>query len=268
MENKVVLISGAGRGLGRAIAMAYHSMGFNVIATDVDLSLFLDIKNKERFTCIKLDVTSESDVRICAEIVAEKFGKLDVLISNAGIIDFYPVSEAGSERLKKIFDVNVFGLTNLTKYCLPLLINGHGRLIVISSESYKVPSPFQPYSISKQMLESLYKSIKIELSLIGVKSILIRPGAMQTQILDDTIHFNIHLNNSQFEQEFSGFIETAPKYIGNIVNPEKVAKIVLKAATSKRPKSIYHINHNPIVSLFAILPTGIKNIIIKKGLTK
>jgi len=230
--------------------------------------LLSDIKDKERFTCIKLDVTSENDTRKCAAYVEEKFGKLDILISNAGIFDFYPVSEAGTGKLKEIFDVNVFGLTNLTKYFLTLLIKSKGKLIVISSESYKVPSPFQPYSVSKPMLESLYKSIKIELSLIGVKSILIRPGAMQTQILDDTIHFTKTMNESQFKKESEGFIDTVPKYTSNIVNPEKVAKLVLKVATSKRPKSVYHINHNPLVSILSHLPERIKNIIIRKSLVK
>lgn len=266
MENKVVLISGAGRGLGRAIAMAYHSIGFNVIATDLDLGLFCDKKNKERFTCIKLDVTSESDVRKCAEIVTEKFDKLDVLISNAGIIDFYPVSEAGSERLKKIFDVNVFGLTNLTKYFLPLLINGHGRLIVISSESYKVPSPFQPYTVSKQSLESLFKAVKIELSLKDVPCILIRPGAIQTKILDDTIHFKVLESESLFDKEFRRFVKTVPKYIGKSAKPCDIASVVLKAGISKRPKPVYQMNHNPLVSVLSYLPRRIQHYIIKNSL--
>jgi len=115
---KTVLITGAGHGLGRAIADAFHQVGFEVIATDIDIILLSDIKDKERFTCIKLDVTSENDTRKCAAYVDEKFGKLDILISNAGVFDFYLVSEAGTGKLKEIFDVNVFGLTNLTKYFL------------------------------------------------------------------------------------------------------------------------------------------------------
>lgn len=267
-KKKKVLITGAGHGLGRAIAIAFHNEGFEVIATDIEIKIFSDIEDKERFTCLKLDVTSEIEMRHCSAYLQEKFNQIDVLVSNAGIFDFYPVSEAGADHLKKIFDVNVFGLANLTKYFLPLLSKAKGRLIVIGSESYKVPSPFQPYAITKQTLESVYRAIKIELSLIGIKCILIRPGAMQTKILDDTIHFNKHLNNSQFEKEFNGFIETVPNYIYKIVNPEKVAKLVLKVATSKRTKSVYHINHNPIVSLLAILPNGIKNIIVKNGLSK
>ena len=266
MKNKLVLITGAGRGLGRAIAEAFYQDGFDVIATDIDLGLFSDIKDKEHFTCIKLDVTSESDTRHCADIVAEKFGKLDVLISNAGIVDFYPVSEAGSERLKKIFDVNVFGLPELTKYFLPLLLNSGGRLIVISSESYKVPSPFQPYAVSKQALESVYKSIKIELSLKGVRSILIRPGAIQTQLIDDTIHFSKTIENSFYKNEFSNFIDSISKYIGKISTAEDVAKVVLKAAIDKHPRRVYNINHNPLVSLLSHLPEKLKNFAIRISL--
>jgi len=266
MSKKVVLITGAGRGLGRAIAEAFYQDGFDIIATDIDLGLFSDVKDKERFTCIKLDVTSENDVSKCAEIVVEKFGKLDVLISNAGIVDFYPVSESGSERLKKIFDVNVFGLPELTKYFLPFLINLRGRLIVISSESYKVPSPFQPYAVSKQALESLYKAIKIELSLKGVRSILIRPGAIQTQIIDDTIIFSKTIENSFFKKEFSNFIESISKYIGKITTVEDVAKVVLKAGIDKHPKCVYNINHNPLVSLLSLLPEKLKDFVIGKSL--
>jgi len=266
MSKKVVLITGAGRGLGRAIAEAYYQDGFNVIATDLDLILLSDISNKEGFTCIKLDVTSESDVRKCAEIVAENFGKLDVLISNAGIVDFYPVSEAGSERLKKIFDVNVFGLPELTKYFLPLLISSDGRLIVISSESYKVPSPFQPYAVSKQALESLYKATKIELSLKGIRSILIRPGAIQTRIIDDTIDFSKNIEGSFYKKEFSNFIDSISKYIGKISTAEDMAKIVLKAGIDKNPKRVYNINHNPLVSLLSLLPEKLKDFAIRKSL--
>ncbi len=266
MKNKVVLISGAGRGLGRAIAEAFYKNGFEVIATDIDLGLFSDIKDKEHFTYIKLDVTSDNDMRKCAEIIEEKFGMLDVLISNAGIVDFYPVSEAGSERLKKIFDVNVFGLPSLTKYFLPLLINSRGRLIVISSESYKVPSPFQPYAVSKQSLESFYKAIKLELSVKEVKSILIRPGAIQTRILDKTIDFSKTIENSFYKKEFSNFIDSISKYIGKISSAEDVAKVVLKAGIDKHPKRVYNINHNPLVSLLSLLPSKLKDYIIRRSL--
>ena len=239
-----------------------------MLATDHNPDLLSDLDGIEDIVIFKMNVTSEDDMSACAEKIEKLFGRLDVLISNAGIFDFYPVSEAGAEKLREIFDVNVFGLTNLTKYFLPLMARSSGRLIVISSESYKVPSPFQPYSVSKQALETVYKALKIELSLKGVQSILVRPGAMQTKILDDTIHFDNKNEKSLFKSEFDGFLDTVPKYIGKIVSPDKVAQTVLKAGTIRQPKAIYHINHNPVVSLLSSTPQFLKNILISKNLRK
>lgn len=265
---KTVLITGAGRGLGRAISEVYYNDGFEVIATDIDLTLLSDISNKEGFTCIKLDVTSEKGTRKCAAYVEEKFGRLDILISNAGIFNFYPISEAGTEKLKEIFDVNVFGLTNLTKYFLPLLIKSKGRLIVIGSESYKVPSPFQPYAVSKQALEKVFNSIQLELMNKGIKSILIRPGAIQTKIMEDTIKLENPTSNSVFESEFENFRRSVPKYIGKVLEPEHVAKVILKAGRAKRPKHIYNINHNLIVAIISMLPKRLKEKLVVYSLTK
>jgi NAD(P)-dependent dehydrogenase (short-subunit alcohol dehydrogenase family) len=228
--------------------------------------LLSDISEKERYTCFKLDVTSEKDTEACAHIVNDKFGRLDVLISNAGMVDYYPVSEAGSERLKKIFDVNTFGLANLTKYFLPLMIKSSGRLIVISSESYNVPSPFQPYVVSKQALEKLYDSIKIELNTKEVKTILIRPGAIKTKILKDTVDFNYPSEESVFQKEFERFGNFIPGYIGKVATPGEVARVVLKAGTSRHPRRVYHINHNPLITFLTLLPNKLKDILIKKSL--
>ena len=142
-----------------------------------------------------------------------------------------------------------------------------GRLIVISSESYKVPAPFQPYAVSKQALESLYQAIKNELSIKGIKSILIRPGAMQTHILDQTLKFDNKLKESQFKKEFEKFIRTVPSYINRISTPQQVADIVLKAGTKNNPKQVYSINHNPLVTLLSLLPARFKNYIIQKTLS-
>ena len=191
---------------------------------------------------------------------------MDIVISNAGIFDFYPVSESGIDKLNRIFAVNVLSLTNLTKYFLAQSVESARRLIVIGSESYKVPSPFQPYSVSKQALESVYKAIKIELALKGIQSVLIRPGAMQTRILEDTVNFDDFDEGSAFKTEFRKFVESVPKYIRKIVTPEKVAAVVLKAGTARKPKSVYHINHNPMVSILSNLPANLKNYVIRKNL--
>lgn len=250
--------------MGKAVAKAYHDRGFQVIATDIDAGLLEDYSGKEGYFPVRMDVSSEKDVKKCARQIEKQHGQLNILISSAGVIDFYPVSEAGVEKLKKIFDVNVFGLANITKYFLPLLLKSQGRLIVVSSESYKVPSPFQPYAVSKQALEKVFNAVRLELMTKGIKSILIRPGAIQTKLMEETFHLKDPENESVFKNEFKRFKQSVSKYIGKISDPEQVAKVILKAGTAKRPKRIYNVNHNPLVTLLSHLPGKLKeNLTIK-----
>jgi NAD(P)-dependent dehydrogenase (short-subunit alcohol dehydrogenase family) len=263
---KTILITGAGRGLGKATAEAYHKAGFRVIATDFNEDLLKEQKGLDRYMVLKMNVASEEDVRQCAAELEKKVELIDIVVSNAGVFDFYPMSEAGADKLKKMFDVNVFGLANLTKYFLAFLERSAGRLIVISSESFKVPSPFQPYSVSKQALEKVYDSIKIELHTKGITSILIRPGAIQTKILDDTVSFSKKMENSRYVKEFDAFIGAVPKYINKIASPEDVAKTVFVAGTTRNPKPVYHVNHNPLVSLLTMLPARLKKYLVSRSL--
>ena len=130
-----------------------------------------------------------------------------------------------------------------------------------------MPAPFQPYAVSKQALESLYQAIKNELSIKGINSILIRPGAIQTHIMDQTLQFHDKLKETQFKKEFAKFTKTVPSYINRISSPQQVADIVLKAGTKSKPKQVYSINHNPLVTLLSLLPARFKNYIIQKSLS-
>lgn len=268
MKKRTVLITGAGRGLGKAVAEAYLAYGFQVIVTDINDALPEIFSEKDGYFSFLMDVSDEKYVENCARQVEKQLGALDVLISNAGVVDFYPVSEAGADKLKEIFDVNVFGLANLTKYFLPLLMKSGGRLLVIGSESYKVPAPFQPYSVSKQALEKLYNSIRMELLAKGIKTSLIRPGAIKTQIMDQTFQMKNPEKNSVFKNEFENFKRSTAKYIGKISTPAQIAETVLKAGTVNNPKRVYNVNHNPLVSLLSALPSRLKERVTVKSLKK
>jgi len=263
---KTVLISGSGRGLGKATAEVYHKAGFFVIVTDVNEELLNTYPKTKNYLTVSMDVSSEESVKECYKLVSLKIEQLDVLVSNAGIFDFYPVSEAGSEKLNRIIDINVLGLANLSKYFLPLLEKNSGRVVVVSSESYKVPSPFQPYSVSKQMLESIFKAISVELSVKQIKCVLVRPGAIQTQILDDTIHYSDLNSTKRYKDEFRNFVKSVPKFIGKVATTKQVANLILKAGISKRPKPVYSINHNPLVTLLSFLPDRMKRYFILKSI--
>jgi len=266
LNQKSVLITGAGRGLGEAIARAYHDNGFQVIVTDKNARLLENFFRKVGYITVQMDVSREKEVEDCARQIEQRIDQLDVLISNAGIIDFFPVSEAGADRLKKIFEVNVFGLANMTKYFLPLLLKSHGRLIIIGSEIYKVPSPFQPYAVSKQALEKLVNSIRLELLTKRITTSLVRPGAIQTQIMEKTFQLENAEEESVFKKEFDNFKRSVSKYVGKISTPEQVAEVILKAGTAGKPKRIYNVNHNPLVKMLSFLPMSLQERVVMNTL--
>ncbi|HEY9115620.1 MAG TPA: SDR family NAD(P)-dependent oxidoreductase [Bacteroidales bacterium] len=255
---KKVVITGAGRGLGKSLTELFLEKGFHVAAIDLHFP-GSEIKYPGQFLQVIADVSSETSMKKCALQVEKEFGGVDILISNAGIFDFFPLSESGGDALKRILDVNFFGLSNSVKYFLPYLGKSQGRLVTISSESYKIPAPFQPYAVSKQALEKLYFGIKQELMLKGVSSVLVRPGAIQTNIMDETVNFKPKNPDSLYKEEFKKLIDSVPKYIGKIKHPDDVAKLVFKAATAKNPKRVYKINHNPWVTLLSALPKKLQD---------
>jgi NAD(P)-dependent dehydrogenase (short-subunit alcohol dehydrogenase family) len=263
---KTVVITGASGGLGKTISTIFFQNGYQVVESDISFEEEVNPKAQNGLLKIKSDVSSESSLEKCALIVKKEFGGIDILISNAGIFDFFSLSESGGDELKRIFEVNFFGLSNTIKYFLPMLAKSKGRLVTISSESYKIPAPFQPYAVSKQALEKLHFGISQELMLKGISTVLIRPGAIQTNIMDETVNFRPKNSGSLFEEEFKKLTHSVPKYIGKVSPPNKVAQLVFKAATAKNPKRVYKINHNPWVTLLSALPKKLQDWSIERQL--
>lgn len=265
--NKTVLITGAAGGLGRAVSQAFLKNGFFVIETDISFAENETLTRQNGVLKLNADISSDKSMKNCAALVREHVQNIDIIVNNAGIFDFFSLSESGKQGLQRIFDVNFYGLANTVKYFLPMLIKSNGRLITISSESYKIPAPFQPYAVSKQALEKLHFGISQELMLKGISTVLIRPGAIQTNILSETINFKPAILGSIFDDEFQKFTGSVSKYIAKVSSPEKVAELVFKAASLKNPKKIYKINHNPWVGLLSALPSRVQDWAIRRQLS-
>ena len=174
MNKPTVLVTGAGRGLGRAIAEHFQANGYHVVATDRSLDMLADLADHSGYTIIPLDVTSDDDANAVAEMIQEKIGRLDVVINNAGINAFYAVSEAPPQMTVDTFQINTFGPLRITSACLDLLLASGGRIVNISSESVPLRAPFQCYAASKASLEALSDTIRRELRPKGVHVALIR----------------------------------------------------------------------------------------------
>jgi NAD(P)-dependent dehydrogenase (short-subunit alcohol dehydrogenase family) len=254
-DEPCALVTGAGRGLGRAIAETFHRRGYRVVATDHDEGLLKDLEDAPRYMTARYDVSDVDAATEVAALIRERCGRLDVIVNNAGVNPFYPVCEAPPQRTIQGFMVNTFGALISTHACLDLLIESKGRIVNIASESSTFRPPFQIYQSTKMALECLSDVMRRELQLFDVHVAVIRPGAIQTDLIENTRRLEIDLENSRFERFFPKLREMVslgmPKKLSQ---PAEVAALVYRAATDPRKKPMYRINNDPRQRLVARLP--------------
>ncbi len=250
-----VLVTGAGRGLGRAIAECFRDNGYHVVATDYDISLLSDLEDREHFTTAALDVSNDEAADAVAAMIQADLGRLDVIVNNAGINAFYPVCEAPTPMTVNTFNINTFGPLRTIRACLDLLIESKGRIVNVSSESAPLRTPFQSYASSKMALEALSDAMRRELRLVGVHLALVRPGAIKTELFDEIHNLRNAVDNSYFDRFFERFAAGVAKRVPKSPStPGEVAAVVFQAATDPKKKVMYKINNDFTLRLLSRLP--------------
>jgi len=255
LDKPCVLVTGAGRGLGRAIATHFHDNGYHVVATDYDVGLLPDLANNDGFTVAALDVTSDEAADAVATMIRTELGRLDVVVNNAGVNAFYPVCEAPTEMTVNTFQINTFGPLRTIRACIDLLIESKGRVVNVSSESAPLRTPFQSYASSKMALEALSDAMRRELQLMGVHIALVRPGAIKTELFDEVHNLKNAVANSRFDRFFGRYAAAVARRVPkNPSTPAEVAEVVYEAATDPKKKVLYKINNNFALRVLGRLP--------------
>ena len=178
---KTILITGAGSGFGKGVAIALANRGHKVIATTENSEQADALRNEApQLQVEKLDITSSDDIS-----KAEKF-EVDVLINNAGAGQTGPLADVPMDRVRQLFEVNVFGTLAITQAILPkMAARGNGRIIIVSSIAGVLAGPsFGPYSMTKHSLEAMGKTLRAELAPSGIDVTLINPGPYNTGFND------------------------------------------------------------------------------------
>ncbi len=256
-KNKsAILITGAAGGLGTALVKISRNLPEldHIIATDVRGEIQDIYKDDHKVIGLTMDVSSENSIKKVRDQLHEMGISIKYLINSAGISMFYPVSESTEELLDKTLKVNTYGPTLTVSVFLDDLIKNKGRVVQISSDSVRLPTLFHPYPNSKIALEAFSISMRQELGLFGIRLILIRPGAINTNLLEEVKSVSNPVENSKYEKYFKTFSKIAQNDVGKMVEPAKVAKLIQKALLAKRPKKIYSINRNNKISLLANFP--------------
>lgn len=185
MKRKTWFITGASRGFGRIWTQAALERGDKVAATARDLASIADLA--ERFgnslLPLALDVTSADQVQAVVAQAHAHFGRLDVVVNNAGYSLVGTVEEAGEADVRALFDANYFGTLRVIQAALPLLRDqGSGHIIGVSSSLGLVPLPLiGSYCATKAAVESIHESLAAEVAAFGIKVTLLEPGAYATE---------------------------------------------------------------------------------------
>jgi len=265
--NKTVLITGAAHGLGRALVNEYLAKDWQVIATDTDELSLADLLGNRKARVLNMDVTSDESVQTACDLLQGEDIQLDLIINNAGIDGYFPLSEAPVEQFKKVFEVNVFGMYRVNQRMLPLLKIPGGRIILISSESLNLAIPFMPYPLSKRLVEGYARVIRQELHFRGVDVVIVRPGAIRTRLLANVLQLRAATGNWKLTRPFTLFAEGASKEIGKTISPEKAAAFIYRVSTIPKPAVVYRINNSLQLKIAALLPFGLLEKVIHKKLS-
>src|ERR1700720_4115019 len=182
--NKVWLITGSASGLGRNIAEAVLESGDRLVATARDPRRLDDLVNKfgERVRAVSLDVADESAAQAAVQVALDAFGRLDVVVNNAGFGDIAPFEQLSAERLKAVIDTNFYGVVNVTRASVPHMRKQRsGCILQISSVGGRLTRPGStPYHAAKWAVGGFTESLAQELSPFGVKVCALETGGMRT----------------------------------------------------------------------------------------
>lgn len=184
MNKKIWLITGVSSGLGKALAEKVINSGEYVIGTfrkENEVEVF-NKKYKDNAMGLLLDITDMIKVKSLLEQIMLEFGKIDVLVNNAGVGFAGAIEEASMEEVRKVFEVNVFGTLNLTQCVLPYMRDKkNGHIVQISSHAgVKAFAGFGIYNSSKFALEGFSEALADEVSPLGIRVSIVEPGPFRT----------------------------------------------------------------------------------------
>lgn len=266
--NSVILVTGAGKGLGRAIAELFHERGYTVVATDYDGSLLQDLENRDRYFTTVLDVSDSESTSTIGSVIEARYGRLDAVVNNAGIIGYFPVSEMDPEKIIEHYQVNVFGALRVSHACLGLLEKSAGRILNITSESYRLRTPFQIYQATKLALEGLSDVQRRELSHLGIHVASIRPGAINTALFNAMDDVKNPVPQGRLGKVFNKFVSNlASQKPKSVATAEEMAELVYRAATEPNKKPHYEKNNMLSLKLAALLPSSLVDKQVQKMLS-
>lgn len=265
--SKTVLITGASSGIGEATAKYFLNQGWNVSATMRSPSNAGEWTKVEKVICPQLDVTMPETIEKAVRQTVEQFGRIDVLVNNAGYALVGPLEGVKPEQLERQFQTNVFGLVYTIQTILPILRQqGGGTIVNVASMGGRLAFPlYSSYHATKWAVEGLSESLRYELQQFNIQVKIIEPGAIKTNFLNNSSDWTSHQNYTEIVDRVQQF---GKKVNDSLPEPLGVAKTIYKAACDRSKKLRYSPYGETLLFLHAILPDRLWRLLVETTMLK
>lgn len=238
-QSRVWFITGASRGLGVEIAEAALARGERVIATARNpADVTQRFGKKDNLLALQLDVTNEAQARSAVGIAHQHFGRIDIVVNNAGYGLVGAIEEISDQEAKAVFETNVFGLLNVTRAVLPYLRGQKsGHVINMSSlAGYKASAGFGIYGATKFAVEAISEALSAELAPVGICVLLLEPGYFRTDFAD---HSSLRGSGRSFD-DYASTVGKTRELVRQVNHkqpndPSKLARALLTAIEAENP---------------------------------
>jgi NAD(P)-dependent dehydrogenase (short-subunit alcohol dehydrogenase family) len=231
LENKVVIVTGAGTGIGEAIAKRFAQEGAKIVVAGfpedpLEDTVIYILKNGGSAVAYKGDISEEANAKACVKTAIDTYGKLDVLINNAGVFpEINELTEYSNEAFRYLIKNNIESVFMMTKYALPELQKTKGNIVSAGSEAGKIGiADNTPYGGTKAFIHSFIRGVAIEQSRYGVRANCVCPGPIDTSWLNT--------DESQVTEEMVETFVNATA-MGRKGTPEEIANVYLFLASDE-----------------------------------
>ena len=236
--SKVWLVTGSASGLGREIAEAVLASGDRLLATARDPQRLNDLVERygKQVSTASLDVADEAAAKIAVAKAVDVFGRLDVLVNNAGYGDTAPFEQVSSQGFRALIETNFFGVVSMTRAAIPIMRKqSSGCILQISSVGGRLATPGgAAYHAAKWAVGGFTEAIALEVAAFGVKVCALEPGGMRTN-WGNRAHADVPILLPEYEPSVGALVKSLETYWGHENgDPAKVAQVILQLATKER----------------------------------
>jgi NAD(P)-dependent dehydrogenase (short-subunit alcohol dehydrogenase family) len=236
--SQVWLITGSSRGLGRALAVAVPAAGHKLVATARNPAQLADLQERygDRVRAVALDVTDANAAGNAIKAAVDAFGRIDVLVNNAGYGDVGSIEDMGDAVFRAQIETNLFGVVNVTRAVIPLMRQQKsGHIIQISSIGGRRGTPgLSAYQTAKWGVEGFSEVLAKEVAPLGIKVTIIEPGGFRTDWSGASM--TIHSSRPEYDSTVGAVARFQREYDGTQPgDPAKAARVIIHIASLDEP---------------------------------